>query len=72
VEREQVAALRLVKERRDRAEVRRALDEVRRAASGGANLMPSLLDAARARVTVGEVMNALADVFGRYDGAAIW
>ncbi|MBV8230964.1 MAG: methylmalonyl-CoA mutase [Planctomycetaceae bacterium] len=72
VEREQVAALRRVKERRDRAEVRRALDEVRRAASGGANLMPSLLDAARARVTVGEVMNALADVFGRYDGAAIW
>ena len=72
VEREQVAALRLVKERRDRAEVRRALDEVRRAASGGSNLMPSLLDAARARVTVGEVMNALADVFGRYDGATIW
>ena len=34
--------------------------------------MPSLLDAARARVTVGEVMNALADVFGRYDGATIW
>ena len=29
VEREQVAAVRLVKERRDRAEVRRALDEVR-------------------------------------------
>jgi methylmalonyl-CoA mutase N-terminal domain/subunit len=72
VEREQVAALRLVKQRRDRAEVRRALDEVRRAASGGSNLMPSLLDAARARVTVGEVMNALADVFGRYDGATIW
>jgi methylmalonyl-CoA mutase, N-terminal domain len=72
VEREQVAALRRVKERRDQGDVRRALDEVRRTASGRTNLMPSLLDAARARVTVGEVMTALADVFGRYDGAAIW
>jgi methylmalonyl-CoA mutase N-terminal domain/subunit len=66
-----VAALRRVKERRDQTDVRRALDEVRRSASGRTNLMPSLLDAARARVTVGEVMTALADVFGRYDGAAI-
>jgi hypothetical protein len=24
------------------------------------------------RCTVGEIMNALADVFGRYDGAARW
>ena len=36
------------------------------------NLMPPLLEAARARATVGEVMNALADVFGRYEGAAKW
>jgi len=72
VEREQVAALRLVKERRDQADVRRVLDEVRRTALGRTNLMPTLLDAARARVTVGEVMTALADVFGRDKGAAIW
>jgi methylmalonyl-CoA mutase N-terminal domain/subunit len=31
-----------------------------------------LLDAADARCTVGEIMNALAEVFGRYDGAARW
>jgi methylmalonyl-CoA mutase N-terminal domain/subunit len=30
------------------------------------NLMPALLDAARAYATVGETMDALADVFGRY------
>jgi len=72
VEREQVAALRRVKERRDQADVRRVLDQVRRTALGRTNLMPTLLDAARARVTVGEVMTALADVFGRDKGAAIW
>ncbi len=36
------------------------------------NLMPALIEAAQARCTVGEMMNALADVFGRYDGAAKW
>ncbi|MGB2612741.1 MAG: methylmalonyl-CoA mutase family protein, partial [Isosphaeraceae bacterium] len=72
VEREQMAALRRVKERRNQADVRRVLDEVRRTALGRTNLMPTLLDAARARVTVGEVMTALADVFGRDKGAAIW
>jgi methylmalonyl-CoA mutase N-terminal domain/subunit len=72
VEKEQVAALRQLKERRDREVVRRALDEVRRVAGTTQNLMPSLLEAARARCTVGEIMAALADVFGRYDGAAKW
>jgi methylmalonyl-CoA mutase N-terminal domain/subunit len=72
MEREQVAAMRQLKEKRSGDDVSRSLDEVRRAASGPGNLMPPLLDAARARATVGEVMNALADVFGRYDGAAKW
>ena len=30
------------------------------------NVVPALLDAARAYATVGETMGALADVFGRY------
>jgi methylmalonyl-CoA mutase N-terminal domain/subunit len=72
VEKEQVAALRRRKGERDGDAARRSLDEVRRAAGTSANLMPALLEAARARCTVGEVMNALADVFGRYDGAAKW
>jgi methylmalonyl-CoA mutase N-terminal domain/subunit len=72
VEREQVAAVRRVKQRRSRADLHRALDQVRRAASDERNLVPPLLEAARARAAVGEVMDALADVFGRYDGAAKW
>jgi methylmalonyl-CoA mutase N-terminal domain/subunit len=72
VEREQVGSLRKLKERRDAAAVAKALEAVRRVAGTEANLMPTLIEAARVRATVGEIMNALAEVFGRYDGAAKW
>src|SRR5262249_35413839 len=72
LEKEQTAALRDLKAKRDNATVPKALADVRRVAAGNQNLMPILLDAARARCTVGEIMNALADVFGRYNGAAKW
>jgi methylmalonyl-CoA mutase N-terminal domain/subunit len=72
VEKEQVAALRRIKAQRDGQVVERSLDNLRRVAGTSQNLMPGLLDAGRARCTVGEIMNALADVFGRYDGAAKW
>ncbi len=72
VEREQVAHLRQIKAKRDSERAHQMLDEIRRVAATKENLMPVLVDAARARCTVGEIMNALADVFGRYDGAARW
>jgi methylmalonyl-CoA mutase N-terminal domain/subunit len=72
VEAEQVEALNRLKQRRSQEDVRRTLDEVRHAAAQNRNLLPPLLDAAGARATVGEVMHALADVLGRYDGAAKW
>jgi methylmalonyl-CoA mutase N-terminal domain/subunit len=72
VEKEQVAKLKKRKTERDNAAVRRHLDAVKREAGKGTNLMPTLVEAAEARCTVGEVMYALADVFGRYDGAARW
>ena len=51
---------------------RRRLADVRRVAATMENLMPTLIEAARARCSVGEIMAALADVFGRYEGAARW
>ncbi len=72
VEQEQVARLKQIKARRDAEAVRRSLAEVRRVAATKQNLLPTLLEAARNRCGVGEIMNALADVFGRYDGAAKW
>src|SRR5438876_5855567 len=72
VEKEQVASLRKVKAARDSAAVQKKLAEIKQVAATKQNLMPVLLEAARLRCTVGEVMHALADVFGRYDGAAKW
>jgi methylmalonyl-CoA mutase N-terminal domain/subunit len=72
VEKEQVESLRRTKARRDAEAVRRTLDEVKRSAEAKRNLMPALIDAARARATVGEMVHALADVFGRYQAGAGW
>ncbi len=70
VEPDQIEALQKIKSKRSNEDVRRSLDAIRRVAEGNGNLMPVLLDAARQRATVGEVMNALADVFGRYEPGA--
>ncbi len=72
VEKEQITSLRRIKAKRDATAVRRCLGNVKRVAATKENLMPTLLEAARARCTVGEMITALADVFGRYDGAAKW
>jgi methylmalonyl-CoA mutase N-terminal domain/subunit len=72
VEKEQIARLRQRKVKRDSEAVKRSLDQVRRVAATSTNLMPAFIEAARARCSVGEIMTALADVFGRYDGAAKW
>jgi methylmalonyl-CoA mutase N-terminal domain/subunit len=72
VETEQIARLKKLKASRDSGTATRALNEIRKLAATKTNLMPALLEAAEARCTVGEIMNALAEVFGRYDGAAKW
>ncbi len=67
VEERQRKRLDIVKHDRSDDAVRRALDAVRASAQDSTvNLMPTLMDAARSYCTVGEVMNTLADVFGRY------
>lgn len=71
-EKEQLSRLKERKAKRDNEAVKKMLDRVRRVAATKENLMPALIEAARARCTVGELMNAMADVFGRYDGAAKW
>jgi methylmalonyl-CoA mutase N-terminal domain/subunit len=67
VEEEQRRRLEKVRRDRDDAAVGAALARVRHdAADEGANLMPALLDAARSYATLGETVDALADVFGRW------
>ena len=49
---------------RDAGPVETALASVHRAAAGGENTMPAILEAVRAYATVGEISAALGDVFG--------
>jgi methylmalonyl-CoA mutase N-terminal domain/subunit len=66
IEREQADRLSDLRARRDGAEVTRCLDAIRRAAAGTDNVLYPLRDALRARATVGEVCNALRDIWGVY------
>jgi methylmalonyl-CoA mutase N-terminal domain/subunit len=66
VEKEQNAALARRREGRDNAEVRRRLTEMTTVAAGAGNLIPPMLAAARAEATLGEICNALREVWGTY------
>jgi methylmalonyl-CoA mutase N-terminal domain/subunit len=67
VEEAQLKRLARIKADRDNTTVTAALDRLRAdAAEPTTNLMPALLDAVNAYATEGEIMNALADIFGRY------
>jgi methylmalonyl-CoA mutase N-terminal domain/subunit len=67
----QLARLESVRTRRDGGAVARALDAIRVAAGTSDNLMPSLLSAVRAYATVGEMCDALRDVWGEYEEPAL-
>ena len=66
VQRDQIAALRALKTERDAARVARALDRVREAAQGTANLVPPIIEAAKAYRTEQEICDVLRDVFGQH------
>jgi methylmalonyl-CoA mutase N-terminal domain/subunit len=66
LERKQVERVSAVRSRRESQAVERALADLQEAAAGARNLMPLLLDAARAHVTEGEIVHALQRVWGDY------
>ncbi len=66
VEKKQIERLRRLKCERDGEKVNRVLDEVRQVAKSDENIMPVLIDAVKAYATVGEITDALRDVFGEY------
>ena len=70
VEHQQVSRLETLRERRNGVAVAHALDDVRHAAAGTENLMRPLLQAVRAYATVGEMCDALRDVWGEYEETA--
>jgi len=75
IEQEQAARLASLRARRDGAEVARRLDEIRRAAvapAGAQNLLYPLREALRSLATVGEVCDALREVWGVYQPPEVY
>ena len=66
VERGQVARMVAIKAGRDSARAEAALAQVREACQGTANLMPPIIAAVKADVTLGEICDVFRDVFGVY------
>jgi methylmalonyl-CoA mutase, N-terminal domain len=67
LEARQIARTQRVRAERDQAAVSAALDRVRAAARGDANLLHPMREALDASSTVGEVCDALREVFGTFD-----
>ncbi len=63
----QLARLQQVRDSRDNTAVQQSLERLRAAARSSDNTMPFLLDAARAYATVGEMCDALREVWGEYE-----
>jgi methylmalonyl-CoA mutase, N-terminal domain len=67
----QLAKLGAVRATRDSARARQALDALKEGARGTANTMSLLVDAVRAYATVGEMCDALREVWGEYEETPI-
>ena len=63
---EQIASLHNIRLTRNSAEVEETLEKIRAAAKAGGNLLAAAINAARVRATLGEISDAMEDVFGRY------
>ncbi len=69
VQNERLAAF---KSNRDATGVTSALEAIRTAARENQNVMPSLIEGALANCTLGEMVQAMADIYGRYTGGPEW
>ena len=67
----QQAKIDRVRRIRNTVTVTRALERLRKTAEGSSNTMPAMLDAVRAYATIGEMCDALRDVWGEYQERAI-
>jgi methylmalonyl-CoA mutase, N-terminal domain len=69
IEQEQAARLAVLRGHRDNTEVRRQLDDVKRTAGGAGNMLFPIREALRASATIGEVSDAMREVWGIYQPA---
>jgi methylmalonyl-CoA mutase N-terminal domain/subunit len=67
VARQQLARLRAVKKDRGQVAVKGTLSDLKKAARDDRNLMPYLLKCVKTYATLGEIMDALKDIYGEYE-----
>jgi methylmalonyl-CoA mutase N-terminal domain/subunit len=70
VQRKKIADLQKVKAERDAAKVKSCLDAVRTASTSGGNLMPPIIEAAKAYCTQQEICDVLRETMGTYTDPA--
>ncbi len=70
--REQTARVEALRATRDQERVRKALAELQQVARGTGNLMYPILEASRAYATIGEMCDALREVWGEYEEAPVF
>ena len=66
IEKEQIERVKSFRKSRDQDAVSRALDRVREGARGTENMMYPIYEAVKAYATLGEICDAMRDVFGEY------
>jgi methylmalonyl-CoA mutase N-terminal domain/subunit len=66
IERDQVARLQALRQKRDNAKTQSALAELSRRAASTENLLPAILNAVESDATVGEISDTLRRQFGEY------
>ena len=66
LERDQVARLQALRASRDAAAWAAALDRLETVARGTDNIMPAMIDAVKAKATLGEISDRLREVWGEH------
>ncbi len=68
----QLKAINDLRNNRNNEAVKNALNEIRTACRGDLNIMPPIIKAAKAYATLGEIVDAMKDVFGEWQESSIF
>ena len=66
VQKKQLSRLKRFKKERELAPIRESLNRLKKAAQGEENLMPYIIEAVKNKATLGEISDALKEVWGTY------
>ena len=67
IEKKQVEKLQALKKNRDNIRLNYAMEDLKKAAESGTSVMPVIIEAVKLYATVGEICNAMKEVFGEYE-----